>query len=286
MILSKDNKIYEIPDKVKADSGESYEVVDFIGEGGNAVVYSCIDSAGEEYAVKFLLSLSKKNRSRFQQEVRVLREINHPNLIRCIDEGTVVGVEQKTKNSRIPFMVMEKANSDLKKYLDKKGILKYAEYISQFSGLSEALGLLNKKVVHRDIKLENILIVGEKWVLSDLGLCTYLSPKEHEDLTGENENIGPKYWLSPEEINRRYHKDVKILPSSDVFQLAAVFWYVATGYYPLGVVDKDDWNTDDDRMCEMLIGSLAFNCLKRPQNGEELFHGIEEVKEYYETKIE
>jgi serine/threonine-protein kinase len=282
MIISKDKNSYDIPNPIIADSHEKYEVMEYIGSGGNAAVYEVIDIDGDVYAVKFLFNLGYKNRRRFKQEIRVLREISHPHLIKCIDEGTVIGKMKGDKTVEIPFMIMEKADTDLKKFLKKKGKLEFSEYISQFCGLSEALSYLNEKVVHRDIKLDNILIVGEKWVLSDLGICTYLSEEEHEDLTEMGEKVGPKYWLSPEAINAMYDSEVEIIPASDVFQLAAVFWFIVNGRYPLGIVENSDWVNSDEKTCNALIEGLAYSADRRPQNGKEFYDRLVEVRQYYE----
>ena len=284
MDITKDDKnFYSINQQIRADSGEFYEVQEYLGRGGNATVYEVIDCEGISYAVKFLLNLSPKNVSRFRQETRVLRETKHHHLIGCIDEGTVKG-EKNGKPFNIPFMIMEKADLNLKQYLHNRGDVKFEEYISQFCGLSEALALLNKRVVHRDIKLENILVVGERWVLSDLGLCAYIDEQEHQDLTEVGDKIGPKYWMSPEAINYMYDSSIEIIPASDVFQLSAVFWYVVNKRYPLGIVTKDDWKNEDEKTCELLLKCLAYNHELRPQNGQELFDRFMSVRKIYEQQ--
>lgn len=288
MQITKDNRnFYEIPTRLTANSGENYEIQEYIGAGGNAAVYECIDSEGNEYAIKFLLNLSNQSRMRFKQEIRTLRNVSHPHLIQCLDEGKVKGQtvnRGKKEEWIIPYMIMEKADINLRDYLLTRDRVDYSDYIFQFLGLSEALALLNEKVVHRDIKLENILVVGEKWVLSDLGLCSYISSEEHEELTGINENIGPKYWMSPEAINRRYNKNVNIITASDVFQLSAVFWFVATGFYPLGIVEEGDWKNDDIKTCKLLLRALSFDPKKRPQNGAQLYNEFQKVRNYYENR--
>lgn len=282
MDITKDRRnVYTIPDKVQTDMGIVYDVQDYLGAGGNAAVHLALDFEGNEYAIKFNLNFSTECKSRFEQEIKVLKELQHPNLLRCIDSGTVKGYK-KNSEFDIQFMIMEKADSNLRIYLNDKGPLDYSEYIAQFCGLSEALACLNERVVHRDIKLENILVVGEKWVLSDLGLCSFLSDEEHEDLTRLGEKIGPKYWMSPESINRIYDETVDIIPASDVFQLSAVFWFVATGKYPLGIVSKEEWKNSDELTCDLLLKCLSFNHTKRPKDGNELFNGFLSVRSHYE----
>lgn len=285
MDITKDygRNVYSIPDQVVTESGIVYDVQEYLGAGGNAAVHLALDFEGNEYAIKFNLNFNAECRSRFNQEIKVLKEIKHPNLLRCFDSGTVIG-KKRGEEYDIPFMIMEKADYSLGKFLKKKGPLDYSEYIAQFCGLSEALAYLNERVVHRDIKLENILIVGEKWVLSDLGLCSFLADEEHMDLTRYGEKIGPKYWMSPESINRIYDESIEIIPASDVFQLSAVFWFVATGKYPLGIITREEWNNSDELTCDLLLKGLSFNSNNRPQNGKELFNAFQNVRSYYETE--
>ena len=165
---------------------------------------------------------------------------------------------------------MELADCTLQDVMrEEKGPLSYERYAGQFRGLAEALASLHNQAVHRDIKPENILIVGDRWLLSDYGLCTFVNPNE-EDLTAEAQNIGPKFWLSPEAHNRRLGCGDQINATSDVFQLAAIFWYVATGRHPSGVVTKRDW-TGPQKLFDLLHRSLFHDHTKRPQNGTEFF---------------
>lgn len=276
-----DTCFWEIEDVVVSKHGKQYEVLERLGVGGNAIVYSCLDGEGNELAVKFLINTSKKSKKRFLQEISVLKNIQHPNLIKYYDEGEISARMRKDRlkaaNVTIPFIIMEKADSDLRAYLKNRGKLKYSEYASQFFGLSEALETLHNKVIHRDIKLENILIIGERWVISDLGLCSYISEDEHEDITALYEKVGPKYWMSPEAINRIYNGRDEIIQASDVFQLVAIFWFAVTARYPLGNVSIEEWGNGDQEMCRVLLKGLSHDVKKRQKDGAELHSDIKKV---------
>lgn len=171
---------------------------------------------------------------------------------------------------------MELADCNLQEVIHKEeGPLTYERYAGQFRGLAGALATLHSKAVHRDIKPENILVAGERWLLSDYGLCTFVSPGD-EDLTPEGGNLGPKFWLSPESHNRRLGCGDTINAASDVFQLAAIFWYVATGRHPTGIVTEDDW-TGPKKLFHVLHNSLFHDYTKRPQNGGEFLSLLAEA---------
>ena len=64
LFLNNPQRSYRIDERIISKTGDDYEVLDRIGCGGNGVVYECIDRAGSVYAVKFLLSLSQKSKTR------------------------------------------------------------------------------------------------------------------------------------------------------------------------------------------------------------------------------
>lgn len=279
MLITKDDyNYYEISETIYVDDTR-YDLGEKIGSGGNSSVYECFDNKGESFAIKFQLNLSDKSVKRFLQEVKLHRQLNHPNFIKYIDSGEIDSKRQLKNGKRkckIPFIIMEKAEMNLSEYLIVHNKILYSEYIRQFLGLAEALAKLHEIAIHRDLKLANILVIGERWVIGDFGLCSFLGD-EHEDITCSDEKVGPKYWMSPEAINKIYDSSIDIVPASDVFQLSAIFWFVVTSKYPLGIVSKNDWNADDLNLGNVLINGLLHNTSKRIQNGSEMFSKLSEV---------
>lgn len=267
--------VFRIPEKVKASSGREYEVSDRIDCGGNAVVHRCVETiSGEEFAIKFHLSLTDKRIQRFGREIELLQQIQHEQLIRYIDHGEVTGsMTQKvagrvvSKNMNLAFLVMALADSNLTTLLRNNKTILYEDYIGQFKGLARALSTLHQKAVHRDIKPENILIKGETWMLSDFGLC-----KLHgcaEEITTDNEAIGPRYWMSPEAINRAIGNPDEISKRSDVFQLCSIFWFIVTRRHPSGCVSQGDWSGPEN-IFKVLLDALSHDENKRPSDGGRL----------------
>ncbi|HPA13837.1 MAG TPA: protein kinase, partial [Desulfobacterales bacterium] len=190
--------------------------------------------------------------------------------IKYIDDGSTlakVGKEERIK--RIPFLVMPKADQNLREYIVSSGNrVSYEVYIAQFKGLASALAALHGKALHRDIKPENILIKGETWFLSDLGLCKFFN-HEQQDITEEQEAIGPRYWMSPEAVNRVVGNKDEITQRSDVYQLCSIFWFVVTGRHPSGVVKKSDWSGPQN-IFEPIFQSLSHNPDQRPIDANHL----------------
>jgi len=267
-----------INETLKTDSGQQYEITDRISAGGNAVVHKCLNSStGEEYAIKFQLDHRANRLKRFSQEQKLLQRLHHEHLITYHDHGTVNSEQIKGKNKRpstIPFVVMELAEETLFSQTKNEKISSEI-YFAQFRGLSKALATLHQHAIHRDIKPDNILISGERWLLSDYGLCAFLDD-DKEQLTKLNEIVGPRFWMSPEANNRSVGKDDDIDKSSDVFQLAAVFWFVVNKTHPTGVLTKNDWQ-GPEKLFDPIFKALHYDKKIRPKDGEAFSKQIEDA---------
>lgn len=256
VLLVRQRTCYSIPRTVKASNGREYDVGDFRNAGGNAVVHECIDRlSGNSYAIKFQVELKDNRPLRFAQEIDLLRRFNDPHIIGHVADGKTVGERQVIKGPRgrshiqahpgkvqdeIPFVVLQLATTSLSELVRDRSKLPSAEYLGQFIGLTRALVRINEVALHRDIKPENVLVMGNTWMISDFGLCDVLDGGA--DLSGDDEKIGPIFWMSPEALNKRLGCADQIRQASDVFQLACVFWYAACGRHPSGIVERDDWS--------------------------------------------
>jgi serine/threonine protein kinase len=243
---------YSVPDRIIANDGSSYAVEDRLGAGGNGVVHQCTrEGDGEIFAVKFLTNLDdSRRRARFERERGIMFALSadpHDHLIRVISDGSV-DARQRLRRREIekvmPFVVMEKADLSLRELIKSElHPVSSAIYMAQFRGLVSALELLHRHAIHRDIKPDNILVVGERWVISDFGLCASIAEEgDGSDLTRHWEVVGPRFWMSPEANNRSIGLDEEISFASDVFQLAAVFWWVVNRRHPSGILCRDDWS--------------------------------------------
>ena len=193
----------QIPETISFDK-RSYEVGEYIASGGNSQVYECIDKNTDEIcAIKFHTKLNKKRLTRFEREQHIHSIISHEHIVKYIAHGEVQGTLYKHRKHEgvrcIPFVVMDRCDLTLHELLHTpSGKVPYHDYIAQFRGLTQALGLLHKHAIHRDIKPTNILIKNGVWKLSDFGLCSYTSIDKQDGLTAINEKIGPINWMSPE----------------------------------------------------------------------------------------
>ena len=244
----------------------------YLGSGGNAMVYQCSNAVtGEQYAIKIQVATDGVGKKRFKREVQLLTELHHEQLMRGIAAGSL-DMERNHQKERHPFAIIPLADRNLDYVVKVRSSPPSFEFLaSQFRGLAEALAVLHERAIHRDIKPENILVRGDTWILADFGLCKFLKPKKGvKDITKVTEKVGPTYWMSPEAMNRVVGNNDEITKASDVFQLAAVFWFAATKRHPTGIVKVKDWN-GPRKMFDVLESALSHDPQSRPQDGRE-FH--------------
>jgi len=280
LFLNRDKRnTYTISNSIDSHLRIKYEVGERIASGGNSVVHKCIDyNTGNEYAIKFLLTLSSKMKLRFEQEIKLLKEVKHDHLIKYIDNGIIEGNDNRNRKYNIPFLIMPLAETNLLNYVKSRRPkpIPYAEYIPQFKGLSSALDALHEIALHRDIKPENILIIGDTWVLSDFGLCKFIDNLNSEDISGDNEHIGPRYWMSPESLNQIYGNEDEITKISDIFQLCCIFWFIVTGRHPTGILTINDW-IGPENIFYPIYESLHHDSSKRLDSGSKLCVALQEA---------
>ena len=273
---------------VKTSNAE-YSLDNYLGQGGNGVVCLGANQAtGENVAIKFLTNDYGNRKDRFEREIEVLKsnakaKNETQGLISYIDAGTCVMSSKASKfkkTANIPFVIMEFGGKKLSEFIKEKHPLDYESYAGQFLSLASGLKHLHsRKIVHRDIKPDNILALGGTWALADFGLCSAPEQITDNDITRDGENLGPRFWLSPEESNRSIDHSIKPSYASDVFQLAAVFWFVINKTIPVGIVDKNDWKSPDIKFRDLLLRSLQHESSKRPQDGNEFFKELERIIE-------
>jgi eukaryotic-like serine/threonine-protein kinase len=267
---------FECPETVRTEAGRIFEVGDRIRAGGNGVVHQCTDAAtGYEYAIKFQLDLRVARLRRFSREQQLLAELKHDHLMLYEGHGDREATKVRRQNGgrvvrgkcRLPFIVMQLARANLFETVKDQKVSQEI-YFAQFRGLAHALGFLHKKAIHRDIKPENILVIGERWVLSDYGLCDIRNSHHQDRITRNWEVVGPRFWMSPEANNRSVGRREPINAASDVFQLASVFWFVVNRSHPTGILSRTDWS-GPDALFDPIFKALHYDCRVRPANGTE-----------------
>lgn len=190
-----------------------------IGKGAFSSIYKGYHQYSKEIVAIKEISLETLNKyeKSLRRETEIMKQLNHPNLVRLIESI----VDDKTENV---YLVMEFfARGDFYKFLKKRPLKeKYAvKYLKQ---ISEGMKyLLSHKIIHRDLKPQNILI-SEAGILkiTDFGFARYFD----SDILIQTICGSPMY-MAPEIMkNKKY--DYK----SDLWSIGIIFFEMLTGRTP------------------------------------------------------
>jgi serine/threonine protein kinase len=172
---------------------ERYRIVGLLGQGGMGEVYRANDlKLGQPVALKFLPQATAKNQqmlARFHAEVRIARQVSHPNVCRVYDIGEADGST---------FLSMEYVDGEnLHSLLRRIGRLPPDKAVEIARKLCAGLAAAHDKgVLHRDLKPANIMIDGRGQVLiADFGLAALAG-----QLGGTNVREGTPAYMAPEQL--------------------------------------------------------------------------------------
>lgn len=196
-----------------------YKIEKPVKSGGFAEVYYALRIKDKKHlAIKVLNESGCKNariRSLFQREAKLLESLNHPYIIK---------IDSVIKESKRPAIAMDYFESDmLKTWILNKSPLLMKKGMKVFIQMAKALDYVHQnKIVHKDIKPENILVNDEgESRLIDFSIAekesffSKILPKKLE---------GTPLYMSPEQI-RKEALDAR----SDIYALGATFYEVFAG---------------------------------------------------------
>jgi serine/threonine protein kinase len=192
-----------------------YEIKERLGHGGMATVYGARDLKLErDVAIKLLadnFAGDDEVRKRFSREARLAAKLDHPNIVQVFDVGEEDGR---------PFIVMEQVDGGtLGDRLDgRRRSMPGAEALRLLCQLCQGLGHAHaKKLVHRDIKPQNLLLRSSDGCLkiTDFGIAR--AAEETTRLTQVGKVIGTERYMAPEQL-----ADGKITPAVDVYACGVV----------------------------------------------------------------
>ncbi|MFI7503134.1 protein kinase [Streptomyces sp. NPDC049687] len=200
-----------------------------LGEGGWGSVYFARSSdSGRGLALKtirpkWLDEHPERFRSRFAREVEAARAVD--------PRHTAEVVHYDTRAPEPWFATRYIAGVNLREALDHCGSpLPLRTWRMLAAGLTDAVRSIHSaKLVHRDLKLDNILLAAEGASVIDFGIARHLSPEDGVTLTGTAGNPRTTSFASPEQL-----RDERVGPASDVFALGLVLAYTALHRHPFG----------------------------------------------------
>ena len=199
-----------------------YELVEFVGKGGMALVYRAVDRrTGHDVAVKILrpeFNQDAEFSSRFQREATTASKMSHHNIVNLLDVG---------QDGDIRYLVMEYVNGQtLKDVIRQKGALPPAVAaqigIRILSALQHAH---NNGIIHRDIKPQNVLVHADGHIkVADFGIARVAGANT---ISTEDSVMGSVHYFSPEQA-----KNENVTFASDLYSVGVCLYEMMTGQPP------------------------------------------------------
>ncbi|HRI63072.1 MAG TPA: serine/threonine-protein kinase [Polyangium sp.] len=220
--------------------GGRYRTEEKLGAGGMGTVYAAEDTVtGGRVAVKVVAAQVAENEvllSRFEREVRAVRALETPHVVRMIDAG-------RDPYSKLPFFVMEVLDGEdvahaIKRLRPIRPDLALRIGAQACAGLETAHAA---RIVHRDIKPSNLFLArtsvpGQRVVkILDFGIAK-LVPEPGEtgqsaeltSLTETGSMLGSPLYMAPEQARGYKNIDVR----ADIWSLGVVLYQALTGRTP------------------------------------------------------
>ena len=207
----------------------SYRLLHFIGAGGFAEVYLGEHLyLGTQVAIKMLhTQLANSDIDTFRREAHTIARLQHPYIIRILD----FNVEDAT-----PFLVMDyAAGGTMRERYPKGTTVPLPIIVSSTEQIADALQYAhNEKIIHRDVKPENILLdKHDNVLLSDFGISL---TTEDAYFQMPQDIIGTAAYMSPEQIQGQ------LQPASDQYSLGIVVYEWLGGTCPFEGSRTEVWS--------------------------------------------
>jgi serine/threonine protein kinase len=200
-----------------------YIVQDKLGSGGMAVVYKAQNEETKQMvALKILRSSLMEQQGiveRFKQEATIAERLHHAHIVAVNDFGSIKG--------RYYLDMQYMAGGTLAERFAKPTEIGSQEVVRLLRNVASALDYAHRQgVIHRDLKLENILLDSKGHAaLADFSIARL---NDGNKLTATGFVVGTPMTIAPEQARG----DAKLDHRADLYSLAVIAYVLAVGRYP------------------------------------------------------
>lgn len=231
-----------------------YTLRKVLGKGNFGEVWEANASISEIVAIKQIVvkpgPLYQRQKKLIEEEIRIMQTAKHPNLVE---------LREHFIEDDVYYLVMPVYDTDLAQYIQNCGGRISEERAVTFM---KQLGmgfveLANHKIIHRDLKLENVLMdsVTCTLVISDFGLSSF-----GNDIAGSM--VGTPIYTAPEVLNLGYGynpSQIEYDSKVDIFSMGFCFYLMVMGEYPF-----DTRNSSKHTLANQMVQNVGRNLKFRP----------------------
>ncbi len=213
--------------------GDRFRIRGFVGKGAMARVYLAEDErSGMPVAVKVLEEPHRsdpKIRERFEREARMASMIGHPSIVTIYEAG-------QREDDGAPYLVMEfLVGETVGDFLRREGKMPRAMAVPALQQAASALAAAHRAgIIHRDVKPDNLFLLGEPGDPYELKIVDFgLSKEQSSNMTATGVVMGTPATMAPEQILGE-----GVDGRTDVYALGVVAYWMLAGRQPFD--DTDD----------------------------------------------
>lgn len=261
-----------------------------LGAGAMGAVYRARHAeTGQLVAIKVVarnLASSDTAMARFRREANILKQLNHPNIVKLVATGKYEGM---------PFYAMEYIEGEsLDHVMARRDRITWEHVVALGKQLCDALQHAHDQgIVHRDLKPSNLMVLADDTVkLTDFGIAKDLDVTA---LTEANCTVGTASYMSPEQC--KGERD--LTHKSDLYSMGVMFFELLSGKKPFladnpmdmfmkhvsakpprvsAFVDVPSWL---DTLIDQLLSKKPEH---RPMNAAAVGEALDRVKEKVEAR--
>jgi len=214
-----------------------YKIIKPLNSGAFGTVYEIETDDNMRYALKEVKNLNITNKQRFEREIKILSQLNHPNIVKILKWNIGGDAPNFT-----PYYIMEYlGGGSLRQHMDEK-FSSDERYVFERNWTINRIILPtcnalaqahSSKIFHRDLKPDNIMYTDPNKAeikITDWGLGKYIN-RESLALTAAagGEIGGTPGYCSPEQW---FALDDLIDGRTDIFSMGVIFYEMMTRIRP------------------------------------------------------
>ena len=219
----------ELERRLATHLGAGYSIQSELGGGGMSRTWIAEEVAFKRKVVVKVLNpalAATVSIQRFQREIMVVAQLNHPNIVPVLSAGELDG---------LPYFIMPFIEGESLRGRIIRGPLSLRETVAILKDAARALAYANSMgIVHRDIKPDNILLTGSAAVVTDFGVAKAVSAARDrgvtygQTITGVGISLGTPQYMAPEQAAADPNADHRV----DIYALGIVAYEMLVGSPP------------------------------------------------------